>query len=274
MVLQPKIVSGLPPNVKARPRADFIPSEYDILLQTKGYRLWWSRAGICPCLNNDQTEQPDPNCTLCKGASYYYFLPDQAILQGSTVDLYGNDVSVNDDNNAVMIKGIMSGVTQDLQIYERFGEWVFGTLRITVNAENKLGYHDRLTSVDSVMSWSQVIEYEGGSEIEVVGANSKAGTRYPVVSVNQFRSLTTLYREGVDFLISADNTIQWIGTPPASGTRLSLHYHIHPVWIVMDLLHTYRDTLVSTKVASTDEADQFQKMPVQAIAKLDFLINT
>ena len=274
--LTPKIVTGLPPDVKGRPRADFRLQEFTRLFPTKGYRMWWSRAGICPCRNNDQTEQPDPNCTLCHGRSYYYFQPDAAVYaaaEGTAKDVYGNPAETNEAGDAVMIQAIMSGFTKNVEVFEKFGEWVFGAARCTVMPENKLGYRDRLICVDSIMSWAQIIEFDGSATIPVVGGVSKRGTRYPVVDVNQFRSLAEVYRLNEDYEVNSNGEIHWLRTTlPAEGTRLTLHYQIHPVWIVLDHLNTYRDTLVQMKAVSDDPKDQFRSLPIQAAVKLDFLV--
>jgi len=270
--LTPEIIVGMPAAIKARPRADFRPTEFDQAVTTKGYRMFWSRAGICPCTNNDQTEQPDPNCQLCKGDAYYYFMPDEAIAAGAAKDSAGNVVTINDAGTAVQIYVLMTSMTQDVQVFEKFGEWVFGLSRATTQPQNKLGYRDRLTAIESEMTWAQIIEYDGSAIIPVTGERKKSGLRYPFVSVHQLRSLSTTFRLGSDYVLTTAGEIQWLVTPPASGTRLSLHGVIHPTWIVMDHMHTFRDTqLEGTSTALADQ--KFRKLPVQAVVKLDFLAN-
>jgi hypothetical protein len=274
MALTPRISSGLPADVKPRPRSDFRPEEFDKAIYEKGYRLWWSRAALCPCRNNEQTEQADVNCPLCKGHGYHWFLPDPAIRAGATVDVHGNKVEVNDAKDAVLVQGIMSSFTMDPQIFEKFGEWVFGTGRCTTAPENRLGYRDRLIGVDSLMPWAQLIEYDGSAEIEVTGGFSKKGLRYPFLEVNYFRSVATVFREGSDFELTDDGTIRFLGSSaPAADTRLTVHGAVRPVWICMDHMHTYRDTLVE-RGAGPVRADQFTRLPLQMMVKLDFLIET
>jgi len=270
--LTPRIISGLPAETKARPRADFKPTEFDKALVTKGYRMYWSRAGLCPCTNNDQTEQPDPTCRLCGGDAYYYFLPDEAVARGATKDSQGNPIELNEAGDGVLIYVLMTSLTQDVQVFEKFGEWVFGMSRATVQYQNKLGYRDRLVSVDSEMAWAQIIEYDGSAEIVVTGERSKTGLRYPFVRVHQFRSLTDIYRQGVDFQLTTDGTLKWLGTAPDSGTRLTLHGTIHPPWIIMDHVNTYRDTwLEGSSIGIADQ--RHEKLPIQAVCKLEFLVN-
>lgn len=270
--LTPKIITGLPQGTKARPRSDFKPTEFDKAVTTKGYRMYWSRAGLCPCLNNDQTEQPDPTCSLCQGDAYYYFLPDEALLAGATEDSEGNAITLNDAGDGVLIYVLMTSMTQDVQVFEKFGEWVMGMSKVSTQHQNKLGYRDRLVAVDSEMTWAQIVEYDGASTIPVVGERSKKGLRYPYRQVYQFRSLDQVYRAAVDFNLTTSGTIEWIGSAaPASGTRLSIHGTINPVWIVMDHVNAYRDTHLEG--GGGIAAQKFQRLPVHAVAKLDFLIN-
>jgi len=273
--LRPRISTGLPAGIKARPRSDFRPQEFDKAIYEKGYRLWWSRAGLCPCRNNEQTDQPDPTCSLCKGHGYIYFLPDPAMQTGTRVDVFGNAVEVNDAEDAVMVQGIMTSMTQDPQVFEKFGEWVFGASRCTTQPENRLGYRDRLVAVDSIMPWAQHIQYAGAAEIPVVGGHSKAGLRYPFVEVNYFRSLSTVFREQVHFELTDRGTIRFLGdAAPASGTLLSIHGAIHPVWICMDHMHVYRDSLVEENAPGPTQADQYTRLPLQVVVKLDFLVES
>jgi hypothetical protein len=267
----PRIITGLPAKVKERPRADFRPGEFDRLITTKGYKMWWSRRGICPCLNNDQTEQPDPVCRLCRGDGYYSFMPDAAVKGGATQDGFDNPVIAHPDGNAVQIYVLMTSMTQDVEVFEKFGEWVFGTARATTQYQNKLGYRDRLVPVDSAMTWMQVVEYDGATTIPVVGKRNKKGVRYPLIAVDELRSVDKVFKLRDDFEV-VDGEIQWQpNRNPVTGTRLSLHATIHPPWVVLDHVNAYRDTLLTGGGAKL-EGQKFQNLPVQATVKLEFLV--
>lgn len=270
--LTPTIINGMPAGVKPRPRVDFIPTEFDQAITTKGYRMWWSRAGICPCTNNTQTEQPEIICPLCKGDNYYYFPPDAAIANGATEDSEGNAVTMSPDGSAIGIYVLMTSMTQDTQIFEKFGEWVFGMAKVTTQHPNKLGYRDRLTALDSEMTWAQVIEYDGSEIITVKGERGKSGLRYPIVCLHQLRSISTIYRLGQDFVLTTKGELQWMtGRAPTSGTRLSLHCTVHPVWVVVEHVNSYRDTQLDTD--GTIKNQKHTKLPIHSVVKLDFLIN-
>jgi len=270
--LTPQIITGLPAGIKDSPRSDFVPTEFDKSIVTKGYKMFWSRAGLCPCVNNDQTEQPDPTCQLCKGDAYYYFLPDEALLAGASKDSENNAVVLNKVGDGVQIYVLMTSMTQDVQVFEKFGEWVMGMGKVSTQHQNKLGYRDRLVSVESEMTWAQIIEFDGSATIPVVGERNKRGLRYPFIRVHQFRSLAKVFRAGVDYNLTTTGTIEWLGSAaPAAGTRLALHGTIHPVWIVMDHVNAYRDTQLAG--GGGISAQKFRRLPVHAVAKLDFLVN-
>ena len=77
---------GIPEGVKQiGQRIDFKPTQFDLAIETKGYLLLWERSTQCPCTPvTTQTEQPDPNCSLCKGSGWIYFgAPNAQILTES-----------------------------------------------------------------------------------------------------------------------------------------------------------------------------------------------
>jgi hypothetical protein len=270
-MVPPQVRTGLPKNTKATPRADFIAAEFDQLLITKGYDVWWSRSGLCPC-SSTETDQPDPVCGLCKGRGRYYFLPDPAIAAGGVVDDSGNPVVKNEAGDAIKIRAHISSLSLDTQVFEKFGEWVFGGANISVQAQNRLGYRDRLQHVDSQMVWMERFRSPGASVVPVIGSwkDGKVlapGLRYGLTGVHQLRSLDTVYREGTDFELSPRGEILWRIAAPAEGTILSVHGTAHPVWAVLEYPHALRDTQISVK-----GSDVATPLPVQVAAKLDFLV--
>ena len=123
------------------------------------------------------------------------------------------------------------------------------------------------------MIWAQIVEYDGGDEIEVTGEAKRSGLRYPFLSVNEFRSTDRVFRIGDDFELTQSGTIRWVnGKKPNAESRLSLHGTIRPVWIVMDHIHTHRDTQLAGGLPTVAD-QQFRRLPVQTTVKLDFLVN-
>ena len=269
MSLKPQIMTGLPAGTKATGggRVDFKVDRFDNFIAVKGLRYFWSRATLCPCKANDQTEQVDPSCALCGGYGWLSFLPDRSI--DAEADAHGNPVELNDAKTGVSIRAVISGITKDPQDYERFGRWIFGSAKCTVQSHNRIGHRDRLVSRDATLSFSQLVEADGGAEIGVTGIKGRHGLYTPIAHVNMMRSVSREFTEGEDFSVSDAGTIAWSGDPPASGVQLTIHAEFFPVWVVMDHPYAARDTYVQHKAGG----DAFRHMPLHATVKLDFLAN-
>lgn len=269
-----EILTHLPPDTKSTGgrRADMRPDDFDFMIATKGGRFWWSRALMCPCRGNTQTDQADPTCSLCSGTGYFYIKPAADAADGD-LDIAGEEIEINTDDNAISVQCWVSSLSYDTQLFERFGQWVQGTGLATLSRHNRIGYRDKLSARDQVIFFSQLIEAHGNSEIKVTGRRSNRGLWVPISQVNILRSLATTYTEAADFRITDTGTIEWLGTPPTSGTLLTIHAGFHPTWIVLDYPYAARDTLVQKKTTALSVAEQFARLPMRATVKLDFLVD-
>lgn len=269
-----EILTGLPAGTKdtGGRRADARPNDFDYLIATKGGRFWWHRAVMCPCEANSQTDQPDPSCTLCKGTGYYHVTPGRYV-EGA-VDVAGHAVEANDAQTAISVQAWISSVTYDTRVFERFGQWIYGTALLTTSRFNRVGYHDKFEARDQEINFSQLIKGNGSAEIKVTGNRSRAGLWTKIASVNILRSKTQDYLEGTHFRISDDGTIVWLVTPPTSGTLLSLHASFHPTWVMMEFPYAARDTLVQKKTSKLTVPEQFTQLAIRGMVKLDFLVET
>ncbi len=257
-------VQGL--TAKAKPRADFSPQEFVTLIETKGYRVAWSRGALCPCKPiNDQTQQPDPNCSICRGSGWFYFAPAQATIDTLLVgSLDGVQLRIVNDNAAV-IRAIQTGIGVQWQMYDQIGSRIQGTMMGTVRHENKLGYHDRITNLDSTIVYQEILD--------VPDPTLALETRYPIVKVNLFRSLTQVFTAPTDFTVSASGAIVWVGgQEPPVDARLVCHYLCHPTWLVVEYPHSVRLTPIARKVKKpTTPVGNPVNLPIQAMLKYEFL---
>jgi len=258
-------VIGLPPETKeAGKRVDFKEEEFDLGIEHKGMRLAWSRASLCPCKPvNDQTQQPNTNCSLCNGTGWIEFVPRGAItnpkIRGSLDAL---QTSIVGSTNSAVIMGLMSGLTQKNNPYDSAMKRVEGTVNVTTRPQNKMGYNDRLINLDAKIVYSQLLTDKGSGFV----------TRYPIVEVNLLRSETVVYVEGTDFSVVAGE-LSWIIGAPSSTDRLAIHYLTYPYWRVVEHPHMTRQTLIKAKVKNpTLPQGNPTDLPIQAVAKLEFLL--
>lgn len=257
-------IIGLPTGLKeAGKRVDFKPDDFALVIETKGYRIAWSRAAPCPCTpNNDQTDQPDPTCTLCKGQGWILFAPAGSVIDELKVGEL-TDVQMRIVNEgAGVVSAIMSNFVNTPEPWDYVSSRIEGTVQVTTRAENKLGYYDRIVNLDSLIVYSQILETDGTNELE---------TKYPVVDINLLRSESTVYDSSYYTLESG--TITWVaGMEPAKGVRVVVHYLMHPVWRIVEHPHALRLSPVKFKTAKpvTPRGDP-RPLPVQGIAKYEWL---
>lgn len=269
-VLTPKAgaVGLLSGQKEAGKRVDFKPDDFSLVIETKGYRLAWSRASFCPCKPvNDQTEQPDPNCSLCEGTGWIRFLPEAAVVNPKIIGELDSLQQAIVSDNAAVIRGIMTGITNKRQPYDQVLPRLEGVMNLTVRHENKLGYYDRLVNLDSTVIYSQVLDYDGGVSTTL---------RYPARYINLLRSTTQTFTELSSENLTGDfqlvnGVIQWeSGKNPASGERLAVHYLTHPTWRVIEHPHAMRTTPVKYK--TTSAVGDAKPLPVQAVCQLEFML--
>lgn len=253
---------------EAGKRVDFRPDDFVLLVETKGYRLAWSRAAYCPCQPiNDQTEQPDPTCTLCEGSGWVRFRPEAAVVNPDTIGELDELQQAIVDDNAAVVRGIMTSITNTKIPYDQVLPRLEGMMQVTTRHENKLGYHDRIVNLDSTIIYAQVYDFQGEAETSL---------RYPVRYVNLLQSTTQAFLEvsnenpNGDFRLVSGKIVWESGKAPPTGERLAAHYLTHPTWRVVEHPHAMRTTPVKFK--TTSPVGDPEPLPVQGICKLEFML--
>lgn len=240
-------------------------SNFDLLIETKCPRFSWARASHCPCVGfNNKTDQSDPNCTLCSGLGWYYFRPTEYAVDPSKVGKLDEVAErLIERSNGVVIKAYIAGENSEDTIYSKIGQWRVGAARATVRHRNRLGYYDRLIALDDVMVFSEGIVYDGSGILN---------TRYPVVEINQLRTLQTIYGEG-SISLDAGRIVWEQGFAPSKGEKVSIHYLCRPVWVVMEHLKLNRTSLVRQKRPNTTTPQgDLAALPTQVMVMLEHLV--
>lgn len=264
-------VVGLPPGVKEQgQRVDFRPTQFDLLIETKQYRMAWSRALPCPCVGvNDQTDQPDPNCHLCNGGGWFYFKPDTTKEIDETVigALDPLQRSIVDKYKSLVIGAYFSGLKREDMPYSMVGDFPTGDAMVTVRSPNKLAFRDRLIALDVTTPFHERIPLE--SPLPVLP------TRYPVAGVNLLVSVGKEYCQGDDFEVDEEGQVVWLITPPSAGEVVSIHYIHHPAYIVISHPHINRTSIVKAKNPNprTPRGDPVE-LPVQAMVRYEWLVES
>lgn len=240
------------PPAKGKTRADFRPQEFERVILQHGKYVVWRKALLCPC-SNLNTGQAVLDCTSCDGSGFIYVDP-------------------------VRIRAHMLSFDQSTKIYEKFGMWVEGNTMVTVMPKYRLAHRDSIEMEDSLMSFNELLK-KGNRR----GRRSKLpdgvdSGRYRMVNVTRLAyqadadSAFLLLECGYHFEVSDEGWIKWL--PPGNtaipdGSMFSVLYDFHPVYQVVSFPHVTRDDVRGTKVPD----DTAYSLPIQAAAKLDYLID-
>jgi hypothetical protein len=153
------------------------------------------------------------------------------------------------------------------EYYRTEGRFDVGTVLVTLAAENKISFWDKLTLLDSRMRFTEVLKRQAGLVDKL---------EYPALTIEKLYSFTSInqtvdYVLGTDFSVNPSGDILW-ASPPPQGITLGVSYFRNPAYIILDLAHHIRDTQVAPGgVAPPANPGTFTEMPMQGMAKLDFL---
>lgn len=240
-------------------------TEFEELIETKCPRLGWARATICSCKGfSDQTDQTDPDCPACNALGWRFFRPKEYVVDEDTLGpLDALQAAILEKAKAVVIRGLTTGIGVQPDIFQTLGKWALGSTLLTVRPNNRVGYFDRIIQLDVVEPFSEVIDTDGSSVIQ---------TRYPVHSLNFIASLAAEFGDD-EITLFDDGTLGWkAGSIPEAGTRITIHYMHHPVWVVMEFVNANRTSLVKFKknVVETPAGDT-QHLPVRVMLRREYL---
>lgn len=255
---------------KSGATSSFEPEIFDQQVRDIGYLMYWSSGELCPCRSNTQTDQADPSCPACDGSGFVYMLPDAPRL--SDYDDPRTCTDFPDRADAKATQAILTAQTQDVQIFEHFGEWIFGVANLTTFSWNEVGYRDRFEHQQSLMTYRQVLKVPD-SLIFVKGRNVKEKLRYRVIKLLRVAKIVggSIVDITDKVVLNDDGTVDLTAAPVIPGDFVTIGYRFHPIWIVTDYAMAVRD---SRQHAKTVERflGKHEILPVHSFVKLDFLL--
>ncbi len=254
------------PGTKDNPRSDFRRRQLDRAIE-RSHRVSWSRAVHCPCEGlNEQTGQPNPNCTLCRGLGWTLVAPAE-IGPSEEADQFGEltDYQRTLLADATPVWAIVTTVSTDHKAYEAVGSWNFGSARITMRAGNWLGYFDRIVLLDAVMPFSEAVTVTAGSQ--------EVHLKYPAESLHHALTTSGPLALGTDITVAPDGSVT-LATPAVSDTRIGLHYLTAPTFRVSEWPNTYRGITSREKLGRAPDTPGGQPidLPSLAVMRLEHLL--
>lgn len=235
-------------------RAQFRQIEFQRTILQHGYYLIWTKALICPCMN-ETSGQARINCEDCDGSGFYY-------------------------DDPIEIRGLMTSMERNSRVFEKFGAWVEGTANLTVEPQYRMGHRDRVEMRDSVMVHSEVFTKGDRRGLRSKLPDLCDSLRYRIARMTAILwkpegTSATKLEEGYHFKINENGWIEWTVKGDElidDETTLSAIYEYHPIYLVVSHPHATREATLETKVPQ----QTVFALPVQMLVKLDYLsdVNT
>jgi hypothetical protein len=215
---------------------DFDRDAFTRFIDDKGYLITWEKAVLCPNVPGTGLSPRDHviGCPICDERGFIYVDP-------------------------ISTKMLMQGVRLNQSFYA-YGRWDMGNMLVTAEPEFTVDYFDRLTLRNGVGRFTQRLVRQPGTTDKL----KYAPLCFNYVGWVDRSSALVSFSAGVDFGASADgSSVEWSSNQPDAGSFYTVSYDYRPRYVVQDLVHHHRD--------STVEGQHYQ-FPVQAMAKLDYLI--
>lgn len=251
------------PNTRLS-RSDLKLEGFQRLLAQHGKKVTWRKAIVCPCLNQN-TGNTRLDCAICGGQDYFYVDPILTVALVLNSDL-------------------------KMSAHEKFGMWQRGEAQITIDASNRLSYHDTIELRDDLMTFSEVvIKGSHRGYRSKLPANADSG-RYRIVNMVHAMKLVTTpgsntggsftpdvqsvvsLTRGVHFDIDANGWIVWTSegnSAVKTGDAVTIRYDMHPVYVIDSMPHASRSDIQGTGVPQ----DTVRAYPLQALGRLDYLLD-
>ena len=234
-------------------RADFREEEFVRVIRQHGKYVVWRKALLCPCFN-PETEQAALDCPDCNADGYIYVQPKR-------------------------VQALMFQFDKKTTIYEKFGLYQEGSVNVTVEAKYRLGYRDSLELEDQIIPMNELLiknNRRGRRNGLPTGVDS---ARFRIVDVaallyRKNDSIVSL-EQGIHYSITKEGWIKWTSAGNRvipDGGVFTIHYDFHPIYMVISWMHVTRDDVSGRKTEPAK--DRVIAHPVQAMAKLDFLVNS
>ncbi len=258
------VFGRLSPSRDASQRIEFIEELFEDRIADHGMRLAWSRSAFCPCRPLDAAlEQPAPNCPVCDATGYVYYGPGRP-QDLSAENLTSVQQRMLDRTQGFVIRGLMTSFGKAATDYDRAGVWERGAATLTVLADNKLYFRDRLVCLDTETLFREVVKMPAPPE-------RRLPLRYLVQGgVLLCRSVSRTYVAGIDFTVR-DGDVVWLGQRPDAGERLSMAYNTFATYQVSSMAHVIRQQNDRLGLPQVSPEGSVGRLPLMAQVSLTFI---
>ena len=224
------------PTPIGQPRVDFIEDRYRLIIEQKGVAVEVEKAIQCACKTSSMNGISD--CQNCGGTGWIFVNPivTRMVLQGM-------------------------GVSKD---QEPWSEAIKGTVRVSCHASQELSYMDRITRLNGISYFSEVLEFKTKLGTSFAYAAYKmTNVSYLGLFMGPTEAFKRLVRD-VDFTVERNiiKLLPSVQLPDMDQITASIRYSHAPTFHIMDVTREAVDNFIYD-----GKKEQVQYLPVSAMAR-------
>lgn len=228
------------PDLTGKPRVDFNKGDFEALIEQKGYDVFIEKAFRCPCGSKDTGTQPLSSCKNCGGSGYAFINKIDTRL-----------------------------VLHSMNLETKFREWSkenLGTVSVTGRDIEDLGYMDRITVVDAISVFNQVVYpfiYDDSGTDRLT-----AFTIYDIKEIEDiflFVSSSAKYQRlalTTDYTFEYNKIIFNSSFNSLTNPQMTVRYKHSPQFHIIDFPRETMNTFVTV-----GGKEQSVRMPIHAVAR-------
>jgi len=225
-----------PASTFRKARVDLDKTEFDALIENKGYDAYIDKAIKCPCLGRGHHARLD--CVNCLGTGWIFI----------------------DRTKTKLVSQSMDTSTK----YEGWSELNYGQARITARDVDLMGFMDRVTIIDGSATTTQVLEameVNGSTVVRFIYDPKEITDIYVYAGAD--KKLQRLI-EGTDYSHSGNTLTLSSFFEDKLDIRLVARYTHSPQFHVVEM---YREAMTARIKNRNTDQDEVVLMPVGAIAR-------
>lgn len=230
-----KVTIAKSPDTVGRPRVDFVKDDFDVIVEQKGLDVIVENAIKCPCVGKNNSALS--NCRNCYGTGWVF---------------------INSTND----RAVVTNLNQSTKYKDWTAENV-GTMNINTRASLPLNFMDRVTILDSGVTYSE------NKEVREYDTQQFIFSIYPIQEIleifkfeNENSPLNRLIEE-VDYTFSVgDNKVIFNTLLP--GDHVSIRYKHKTQYLILDVNHETRNSYTKNNLGR----EVLQKLPTYAVARV------
>ena len=238
------VIKQTPPVGIHQPSADFIKTQFDILIEQKGYRVIIEKALQCPCKSKSVNQSS--KCKNCGGSGWCFI-------------------------NPILTRVVLSSMNNNTE-YKQWSQENKGTVNISARDVDRFGFMDKITLIDAIGTFTEVrhMSYEPVSnqifaytsynlkEIEYVGLFKSDNEKYQRLELNSDYT----FKANVLYLDNKFKSIYDDLNNNGDTISVVVRYKHPPQYFVIDLT---RDVMMSWD--RTGKKETLIELPVSGIGR-------